>query len=66
MVIAEPSACTANIVQDFDAPAVDEDGAGAALTGVAPDVGAGQAQMLAKDSGRAAGADRRCPCAPCR
>ena len=31
------------------APAVDEDGAGAALTGVAPDVRAGQAQVLAEE-----------------
>ena len=33
----------------FRAPAVHEDGAGAALTGVAPDVRAGQAQLLAQE-----------------
>ena len=31
------------------APAVDEDGAGAALAGVAPDVRAGQTQLFAKE-----------------
>ena len=33
----------------FRASAVDQDGAGAALTGVAPDVRAGQAQVLAQE-----------------
>ena len=49
VVTSEPSACTANIVQDFDAAAVEQHRAGAALAGVAADVGAGQIQLFAKE-----------------
>ena len=48
VVTDEPSAWTASIVHDFTARPSTMDGARAALAGVAADVGAGQAQVLAQ------------------
>ena len=48
MRTSDPSAWTASIVHDLTAMPVDVDGAGAALAGVAADVGAGQVQVLAQ------------------
>jgi hypothetical protein len=66
VVTAEPSACTAKTVHDFDAAAVEEHGAGAALAGVAPDVRAGEQQVLAQEVDEQQCAVRPAPCAPCR
>ena len=49
VVTVAPSAWTASIVQLLHGLAVDVDGAGAALAGVAADVGAGQVEVLAED-----------------
>ena len=44
-----PSASTASTRQEFDGPAVDDDGAGAALADEAALLGAGQAEVVAQD-----------------
>ncbi len=47
VVIWAPATCADQHVARLDRPAVDVDGAGAALRGVAADMGAGQVEMLA-------------------
>ena len=47
VVIERPSACTPNSVQDFTGCAVEQDRARAAARRVAPDVRAGEPQVLA-------------------
>ena len=49
MVIARPSACTANIVHDFIGTPSTQHGARAAARRVAADVGAGEAERLAEE-----------------
>ena len=49
VVMLEPAACAGQHGAGFDRPAVDMDDAGAALAGVAADMGAGQVQIFAQE-----------------
>ena len=61
VMISAPSACTAKIVQRLHRAAVEIDGAGAAMAGLAADMRAREVQFLAQEVDRAGCAARPAP-----